>query len=165
MLFSLSSIKVALRLILLVCSAAVLGYALESFVDVWSSVLVLWRFWGDGSCEAAAAMMRREKHASFGISLSVRTYIFYYKRISHRHKILPKLQCDCSSHACKVQHCQAQALCIAARLQLRCICLACFCVAAFAYPAIRLQTGKASCTVAIHWDQRGSGQSYLEPKP
>ena len=88
MLFILSSVKVALRLVLLVCSAAVLGYALESFVDVWSSVLVLWRFWGDGSCEAAAAMMRREKHASFGISLSVCT--------NHRHKILPKLQCDCS---------------------------------------------------------------------
>lgn len=53
------------------CSAAVLGYALESFVDVWSSILVLWRFWGDGSSEAAAAMAQREKWASFGISMSV----------------------------------------------------------------------------------------------
>jgi hypothetical protein len=53
MLFVLSSIIVALRFVLLVCSAAVLGYALESFVDVWSSVLVLWRFWGDGSHDAA----------------------------------------------------------------------------------------------------------------
>lgn len=52
-------------------SAAVLGYALESFVDVWSSILVLWRFWGDGSNDSAAAMVRREKYASFGISLSV----------------------------------------------------------------------------------------------
>ena len=40
-------------------------------MDVWSSILVLWRFWGDGSSEAAAAMVRREKYASFGISLSV----------------------------------------------------------------------------------------------
>lgn len=55
----------------MLCSAAVLGYALESFVDVWSSVLVLWRFWGDGSSEAAAAMAQREKWASFGISMSV----------------------------------------------------------------------------------------------
>lgn len=55
-----------------------LGYALESFVDVWSSILVLWRFWGDGSSEAAAAMMRREKYASFGISLSVSTSVMEY---------------------------------------------------------------------------------------
>lgn len=89
MLFVSSSINVALRFVLSLCSAAVLGYALESFVDVWSSVLVLWRFWGDGSCEAAAAMMRREKYASFGISLSVRK--------NHRHKICLTLQCDCSS--------------------------------------------------------------------
>jgi hypothetical protein len=87
MLFFSSSIRVALRFVLSLCSAAVLGYALESFVDVWSSILVLWRFWGDGSCEAAAAMMRREKYASFGISLSVRN--------NHRHKICLKLQCDC----------------------------------------------------------------------
>lgn len=163
MLFSLSSIKVALRLVLLVCSAAVLGYALESFVDVWSSVLVLWRFWGDGSCEAAAAMMRREKHASFGISLSVRPKNFITRGLITRYS--PNCHVTVHLYAYEVQHCQAQALCIAARIQLRCICLACFRVAAFAHPAIRLQTGTAFCTVAIHWDQRGSGQSYLEPKP
>ena len=156
MLFVLSSIIVALRFVLLVCSAAVLGYALESFVDVWSSVLVLWRFWGDGSCEAAAAMMRREKHASFGISLSVRT--------NHRHKICLRLQCDCSSYAYGISYCQALALCIAARIQLRCICLACFRVAGIACPAVRLQRGTAFCTVAVYWDQCGGGQSCLESK-
>jgi hypothetical protein len=55
-------------------SAAVLGYALESFVDVFSSVLVLWRFSGDDarlvSDEGVAA--GRERIANFGISLSVR---------------------------------------------------------------------------------------------
>lgn len=58
----------------LVCaprSAAVLGYALESFVDVWSSVLVLYRFWDD-RVEPEAAR-QRERRASFGISLTVRT--------------------------------------------------------------------------------------------
>ena len=156
MLFVSSSINVALRFALLLCSAAVLGYALESFVDVWSSVLVLWRFWGDGSCEAAAAMMRREKHASFGISLSVRT--------NHRRKIHLKLQCGCSSLCLWNLYCQAQALCIAARIQMRCICLACFHVAGFAHPAIRLQRRMAFCTVAVHWDQHGGGQSCLESK-
>ena len=52
-------------------SAAVLGYALESFVDVWSSVLVLYRFWDD-RVEPEAAR-QRERRASFGISLTVRT--------------------------------------------------------------------------------------------
>jgi hypothetical protein len=51
-------------------SAAVLGYALESFVDVWSSVLVLYRFWDD-RVEPEAAR-QRERRASFGISLTVR---------------------------------------------------------------------------------------------
>ncbi|EIE25383.1 hypothetical protein COCSUDRAFT_61602 [Coccomyxa subellipsoidea C-169] len=51
-------------------SAAVLGYALESFVDVWSSLLVLWRFWDDRSTDASGTALQREKCASFGISLS-----------------------------------------------------------------------------------------------
>ena len=57
--------------LILSCSAAVLGYALESFVDVWSSILVLWRFWDDRSSEAPTTRCQREKLASFGISLSV----------------------------------------------------------------------------------------------
>ena len=51
-------------------SAAVLGYALESFVDVWSSILVLYRFWDDKT--EAEATRHRERLASFGISLTVR---------------------------------------------------------------------------------------------
>ncbi|CAL8460617.1 g146 [Coccomyxa elongata] len=51
-------------------SAAVLGYALESFVDVWSSILVLWRFWDDRSTDVSGMALQREKFASFGISLS-----------------------------------------------------------------------------------------------
>ena len=53
-------------------SAAVLGYALESFVDVWSSLLVLWRFWDDRSTDVSGMALQREKYASFGISVSVR---------------------------------------------------------------------------------------------
>ena len=36
-------------------SAATLGYALDSFVDIISSVIVVWRFWGDGSNNARDA--------------------------------------------------------------------------------------------------------------
>jgi len=53
-------------------SAAVLGYALESFVDVWSSLLVLWRFWDDRTTDASGIALQREKFASFAISLSVK---------------------------------------------------------------------------------------------
>ena len=56
-------------------SAAVLGYALESFVDVWSSILVLYRFWDDKT--EAEAMRHRERLASFGISLTVRARLQY----------------------------------------------------------------------------------------
>ncbi|KAK9827652.1 hypothetical protein WJX81_004004 [Elliptochloris bilobata] len=49
-------------------SAAVLGFALESFVDVWSSVLVLYRFWDDKV--EAEATRQRERLASLGISIT-----------------------------------------------------------------------------------------------
>lgn len=49
-----------------------LGYSLESFVDVWSSILVLYRFWDDKV--EAEVTRQREKLASFGISLTVRAW-------------------------------------------------------------------------------------------
>lgn len=61
-------------------SAAVLGYALESFVDVWSSILVLYRFWDDKT--EAEATRHRERLASFGISLTVRARIAHCTALS-----------------------------------------------------------------------------------
>eukprot|EP00210_Caulerpa_lentillifera_P001861 g1790.t1 len=61
-------------------SVALLGYGLESFVDVWSSVLVLWRFSGDNnnddddgveSNNKHTAFNKREQKASFGIAITV----------------------------------------------------------------------------------------------
>ena len=53
-------------------SAATLGYALDSFVDIISSVIVVWRFYGDGSNGAgdAARLALREKRASVGIAFT-----------------------------------------------------------------------------------------------
>jgi len=52
-------------------STATLGLSLESFVDVWSSVLVLWRFWGayEGDTDTLAQLALKEKRASVGIAL------------------------------------------------------------------------------------------------
>eukprot|EP01025_Chloroclados_australasicus_P038593 TRINITY_DN3983_c0_g1_i6.p1 TRINITY_DN3983_c0_g1~~TRINITY_DN3983_c0_g1_i6.p1 ORF type:complete len:248 (+),score=8.85 TRINITY_DN3983_c0_g1_i6:56-745(+) len=50
-------------------SVALLGYALESFVDVWSSVLVLWRFWKVNDLEGETTK-RREKQAQVGIAFT-----------------------------------------------------------------------------------------------
>eukprot|EP01026_Neomeris_dumetosa_P058597 TRINITY_DN54622_c0_g1_i2.p2 TRINITY_DN54622_c0_g1~~TRINITY_DN54622_c0_g1_i2.p2 ORF type:complete len:243 (-),score=25.89 TRINITY_DN54622_c0_g1_i2:246-974(-) len=50
-------------------SVALLGYSLESFVDVWSSILVLWRFWSSSEADAES-MRRREKQASVGIAFT-----------------------------------------------------------------------------------------------
>ena len=54
------------------CSSALLGYGLESLVDVWSSILVLWRFWGDPEGEGSYFLVtrRREARASVGIAVT-----------------------------------------------------------------------------------------------
>lgn len=65
-------------------SVALLGYGLESFVDVWSSVLVLWRFSGSKNSEDEntkhTAFDKREQRASFGISITV---VYELSSISH----------------------------------------------------------------------------------
>jgi len=57
---------------IIIKSSAMLGFALESFVDVFSSVLVLWRFWHGGSKDPAVAakLASREKRASVGIAIT-----------------------------------------------------------------------------------------------
>ncbi len=51
------------------CSAALIAYGLESFVDLFASVLVLWRFWDDASNEAGMkANLDREERANVGIA-------------------------------------------------------------------------------------------------
>lgn len=51
------------------CSSSLLGYALESFVDVWSSILVLWRFWSeDSDKQESRSLYAKEKKASVGIA-------------------------------------------------------------------------------------------------
>ena len=54
------------------CSSALLGYGLESLVDVWSSILVLWRFWDDPEGEGSyfVTTQRRESRASVGIAFT-----------------------------------------------------------------------------------------------
>lgn len=56
----------------LICSSALLGYGLEALVDVWSSVLVLWRFWNDPDGEGQYFLVtrRREQRASVGIAVT-----------------------------------------------------------------------------------------------
>lgn len=53
-------------------SSALLGYGLEALVDVWSSVLVLWRFWNDPDGEGQYFLVtrRREQRASVGIAVT-----------------------------------------------------------------------------------------------
>jgi len=53
-------------------SVSLLGYGLESFVDVWSSVLVLWRFWDKDSDNSHKQTIfnQREQRASFGIAIT-----------------------------------------------------------------------------------------------
>eukprot|EP00899_Mesostigma_viride_P009864 jgi/Mesvir1/1887/Mv22917-RA.1 len=54
-------------------SAATLGYALEAFVDMFSSVLVLWRFRFEDEDEtvSARANASRERRASVGIAVAL----------------------------------------------------------------------------------------------
>jgi Co/Zn/Cd efflux system component len=53
----------------LVDSAALIAYGLESFVDLFASVLVLWRFWEDASNEAGMkSNLEREERANVGIA-------------------------------------------------------------------------------------------------
>ena len=62
-----------LTLARLVCSAALVAYGLESFVDLWASVLVLWRFWEDETTEAGMRKNHdRENRADVGIAFTVR---------------------------------------------------------------------------------------------
>lgn len=54
-------------------SAAMLAFGLENLVDCFSSILVLWRFWGGGVGEDSASeqeLETREKRASVGIAFS-----------------------------------------------------------------------------------------------
>jgi len=54
------------------CSAALVAYGLESFVDLWASVLVLWRFWEDETTEAGMRKNHdRENRADVGIAFTV----------------------------------------------------------------------------------------------
>ena len=48
-------------------SAATLGLALENAVDIFSSSLVCWRFWGGGSTIPMEVLELREKKASIAI--------------------------------------------------------------------------------------------------
>jgi hypothetical protein len=63
------------RLLRCVCachSAALVAYGLESFVDLWASVLVLWRFWEDEDTEAGMRKNHdREARADVGIAFTV----------------------------------------------------------------------------------------------
>ncbi len=53
-------------------SAALVAYGLESFVDLWASVLVLWRFWEDETTEAGMRKNHdRENRADVGIAFTV----------------------------------------------------------------------------------------------
>ena len=53
-------------------SAALVAYGLESFVDLWASVLVLWRFWEDEDTEAGMRKNHdREARADVGIAFTV----------------------------------------------------------------------------------------------
>ncbi|GMH32247.1 hypothetical protein BSKO_00081 [Bryopsis sp. KO-2023] len=53
-------------------SVSLLGYALESFVDVFSSVLVLWRFWSDDiEKHEQKRLFKKEKKASLGIAATL----------------------------------------------------------------------------------------------
>ena len=53
-------------------SAALVAYGLESFVDLWASVLVLWRFWEDETTEAGMRKNHdRENRADVGIAMTV----------------------------------------------------------------------------------------------
>lgn len=67
--FTLLGGVVGIVLAFLAGSPSLLGYALESFVDVWSSVLVLWRFWSEDFEEQEhSRLYRKEKKASVGIA-------------------------------------------------------------------------------------------------
>lgn len=80
------------------CSSALLGYALEALVDVWSSVLVLWRFWKDPDGEGSYFLVtrRRESRASVGIAFTF-VIIGYVTCWQARPSIAPRL---CKGDAC-----------------------------------------------------------------
>ena len=59
-------------------SAALVAYGLESFVDLWASVLVLWRFWEDEDTEAGMRKNHdREARADVGIAFTVRDFSLF----------------------------------------------------------------------------------------
>jgi len=51
-------------------SPATLGLALENAVDVFSSALVCWRFWGGGNTTPVEVLDQREKKASIAIAMA-----------------------------------------------------------------------------------------------
>jgi len=51
-------------------SSAILGFALENFVDTFSSLLLVWRFWGGGTSVSEYILELREKRASVGIAFA-----------------------------------------------------------------------------------------------
>ena len=49
-----------------------MGYGLESFVDLWASVLVVWRLWDDeDTVEGQRRNNSREAKANVGIAVTV----------------------------------------------------------------------------------------------
>jgi hypothetical protein len=52
-------------------SSAILGFALENLVDLGTSLLMLWRFWGGGRAAVSEAQLQlREKRASVGVAFA-----------------------------------------------------------------------------------------------
>lgn len=67
--FSLAMGVLAIVAAILIDSAALLAYGLESFVDLWASGLVLWRFWDDADSDAGLKHnLDREERANVGIA-------------------------------------------------------------------------------------------------
>jgi len=72
-------------------SPATLGLALENAVDVFSSALVCWRFWGGGKSTPVEVLDQREKKASIAIAmafivLAVVVIINATVHVSHQNK-------------------------------------------------------------------------------
>ena len=66
--FTIAAVVVGLTVSIFTASAATLGYALENLVDTFSSILVVWRFWGGGKTVPEEILRSREKRASIAIA-------------------------------------------------------------------------------------------------
>ena len=94
--YILSLVSLVLTVIAAVCgiavaaaadSAALLAFGLENLVDSFSSVLVLWRFWGGGVGKVASELEleTREKRASVGIAFSFLILAFVVGGVAAAH--------------------------------------------------------------------------------